>query len=59
MIMERDLVGNVVEVGSEVFDSWIYFKSYLLLDPRCDPKVEEDGANQDSKLPPDKLSSCL
>ena len=59
MIMERDLVGNVVEVGSEVFDSWIYFKSFLLLDSRCDPKVEEDGANQDSKLPPDKLSSCL
>ena len=29
------LVGNVVEVGSEVFDSWNYLQSYLLLDSRC------------------------
>ena len=29
------LVGNVVEVGIVVFDSWNYLKSYLLLDSRC------------------------
>jgi 26S proteasome regulatory subunit T5 len=42
------LVGNVVEVGSAVFDSWSHlqlFISYQILD--VDPEVEEDGANQD------------
>jgi ATP-dependent 26S proteasome regulatory subunit len=29
------LVGNVVEVGSAVFDSWNYLQSFLLLDSRC------------------------
>ena len=29
------LVGNVVEVGIVVFDSWNYLQSYLLLDSRC------------------------
>ena len=29
------LVGNVVEVGIVVFNSWNYLKSYLLLDSRC------------------------
>ena len=29
------LVGNVVEVGSAVFDSWNYLQLFISLDSRC------------------------
>ena len=41
------LVGNVVEVGSAVFGSWIRLQLFIYQILDVDPEVEEDGANQD------------